>query len=495
MSSSVGRLLDPWTDDRRLIVGPTGVLSYRALGDRIASYAGALAKQGVNKGDRVAVLADGQPDLIVALFGHHRAGVVHVPINTRYRHVEIRHILTDAQPSLVLVDDPYAELVRSVGPDCPVLPLRGIGADRPEDPPPPPQIDDQDPALMIYTSGTTGKSKGVVLSYAALVASMHALTTLWGWSAADRLVLALPLFHVHGLCIGVHGSILHRMQICLQPSFEPAAVIEAIADGGTIFMGVPTMYRRLVEYLERTPDAVSVARRARLFTSGSAPLSPDTFTRFESLTGHQIVERYGMSETLITLSNRIEGRRRPGVVGRAVPGVEARVVGDDGRTVADGAIGELQVRGGGLMTAYWNRPRATTEAFADDGWFKTGDVVRVDEDGDFQILGRKSVDIIKTGGFKVSAREIEDVLLQHDAVAEAAVIGMTDPEWGQAIHAVLVPSGASVVEPGLEAAIVAFVASRLAGYKKPQRLHWVEALPRNALGKVQKKALLTRFGG
>ncbi|MEO1339460.1 MAG: AMP-binding protein, partial [Myxococcota bacterium] len=298
-------------------------------------------------------------------------------------------------------------------------------------------MDGRDPALMIYTSGTTAKSKGVVLSYEAIVANMEALTSLWGWSAADELVLALPLFHVHGLCIGVYGSILHGMPMRLLPAFDPTEVVEGIEAGGTIFMGVPTMYRRLVEHLERSPDAAAACRRARLFTSGSAPLSPDLFNRFEACTAHQIVERYGMSETLITLSNRIDVSRQPGVVGRPVPGVEVRIVDDCGELVSDGELGELEVKGAGLLTEYWGRPDETEKAFR-DGWFRTGDVVVRDDEGMYRIAGRKSVDIIKSGGFKISAREIEDVIRDHSAVVDVAVVGLADEEWGQSIAAAVV---------------------------------------------------------
>ena len=356
--SAVDRLINPWRDPRPFLVGADRTLTYAAIGERIDRYAAELAARGIRKGDRVAILSDSHSDLIVALFGHHRSGVVHVPINTRYRHEEVGHILTDAAPRLVVVDEAYAEMVHAVAPTLPTCPVRAVGRSTgDEGAVPEAELQDDDPALMIYTSGTTAKSKGVVLSYGSLVSGMSALTNLWQWSEDHRLVLALPLFHVHGLCIGVHGSVLHRMQVCLLSGFDPSAVVHAVAAGGTIFMGVPTMYRRLVDYLDRVPEAATVLRQARLFTSGSAPLNPAIFARFEAHTGHQIVERYGMSETLITLSNRVQGERRPGVVGRPVPGVKARVVGDDGREVSAGEVGELHVRGPSLMTGYWNLPR------------------------------------------------------------------------------------------------------------------------------------------
>ena len=282
---------------------------------------------------------------------------------------------------------------------------------------------------------------------------------------------------------------MNRMTIDLSPTFEPAEVVSAVARGGTIFMGVPTMYHRLVRHLEAEPTAVATLRGARLFTSGSAALSRDVFQRFEALTGQQIVERYGMSETLITLSNRVEGTRRPGVVGLPVPGVEARIVKEDGGPVEPGEVGELEVRGVGMMTEYWGRPDETTGSFREDDWFRTGDVAQV-VGGDYRIVGRKSVDIIKSGGFKISAREIEDVLREHNAVSDVAVVGVPDPEWGQAIVAVVVAERPPDAPDAMAEALIEFAGSRLAAYKKPRTVSLATDLPRNALGKVQKHLLV-----
>ncbi len=495
MVAGWARLRTAWTThpSRSFLRSDRGTLSYVELERRASAYAGWLAQEGLRAGDRVAVFADTDPDVIVALFGHHRLGVIHVPINTRYQHEEVNHILSDAQPRLVLTDAAHRAVVERAMTDRLAVKLIGQPAPLGAGPgPTAPAADHPDdaPALMIYTSGTTAKSKGVILPFRSIVGNVSALTDLWGWSSSDRLVLALPLFHVHGLGIGVYGSVLHGMSIDLLPSFDPARVVTAIAEGATVFMGVPTMYRRLVHHLDGDPPAANALRAARLFTSGSAALSPDLFTRFETLTGHQIVERYGMSETLFTLSNRLEERRRPGVVGRPVPGVEARIVDEDGRVVAPTEVGELEVRGGGMMTEYWGKPEETSASFAAGGWFKTGDVVRQDDRGDFQIVGRKSVDIIKSGGFKISAREIEDVLRDHDRVEDVAVVGIPDPEWGQAIVAVAVPVGEPIDADTLPEELVALAAARLAGYKKPRRVVLTKALPRNALGKIQKHVLI-----
>jgi malonyl-CoA/methylmalonyl-CoA synthetase len=462
-----------------------------------AGYASALTQMGICAGDRVAVLCSSRPELLAAIVGHHLAGVIHVPINARYRAAEVHHILEDCQPAAILVEDEHRALLQQVegAASIPWITLDATGSEHrfealsktPAKPSPP--VDPGATALIIYTSGTTGKSKGVELSYAAIGAGIGALTDLWQWSARDQLVLALPLFHVHGLCIGVHGALLHHVPIRLVDKFESAGVAAAIAAGGTIFMGVPTMYALLLEWLEAHPDSRSQLETARLLTSGSAPLPAAHFERLLQLTGHEVLERYGMTETLLTLSNPYEGERRAGSVGRPVPGCEVRVV-EDGSDQRDGESGELWVRWPGMMTGYWRRPDATSNAFT-DGWFRTGDVVVRRADGYFRIVGRKSVDIIKSGGFKISAREIEEVILRHPAVRECAVVGVADERWGQAIAAAIVPRPGQVGVLSLEG-VASFVSAELADYKKPRHLLLMNALPRNALGKLQKHLIVQR---
>ncbi len=506
--------------------------SYGQLGDRARRHAAGLRGLGLPAGARVAVLAEPAPALLVALLGQYLAGLVHVPINTRYRGLEVAHILRDSGAALVLVDQACAPALAEAieqAPELAALPRILLGDElagglragdrRFEDlytetgDALPRALPDDALSLMIYTSGTTGKSKGVAHTHRSVSAAIGALTGLWRWRDDDALVLALPLFHVHGLAIGVHGALLHGMTIELLPRFTCEGVIDAIAGGGTIFMGVPTMYRRLLDHVERAEgrdDAATLAR-ARLFTSGSAALPAADFTRFEQLTGHRILERYGMSETLLTLSNPAEPARRvAGTVGFPVPGFEARVVDEQGVNIkdvedAEDARGELWVRGVGLMREYWGNPQATAGAFADGGWFKTGDVVSRDREGRFAIVGRRSVDIIKSGGFKISARELEDALLELPEVAEVAVVGLPDPEWGQRIVAAVVPkttaktsaetSAKTSAETDAEAdalaeAVTAHARARLASYKKPRGVAIVASLPRNALGKLQKHRLI-----
>ena len=464
-----------------------------ALVDRARRYAAGLRALGVEPGDRVAALAHPSVDLVVANLGCYVAGAVHVPINTRYRGAEIAHILADSGARAIAADAAGHETLAAVdaAAGLPRIGLDGADGDwRPGDAAPLPSPSDRAPALLIYTSGTTGKSKGVELSFGAIVGNMDALTRAWGWTAGETLSLMLPLFHVHGLCIGVHGAILRGVDILLHRGFSAPALVADVRDrGATIFMGVPTMYRFLLEHLEAHPDDAAALARARLFTSGSAPLPADDFDRFRQLTGHAILERYGMTETLITLSNPLDGERRPGSVGMPVPGCKLRIVGDDGAPCPPGTPGELQVRGISLMTGYFGAPEATAREY-DGGWFRTGDVAAADPDGYLRIVGRTSTDIIKSGGFKIAAREIEEVIARHPAVREVAVYGAPDPTWGQAVAVAVVPAAGTDPDPStLLAELAALVTDNLADYKKPRRLQLLAELPRNALGKLQKHRL------
>jgi acyl-CoA synthetase (AMP-forming)/AMP-acid ligase II len=482
-------------DGPALIVPADGIsITYAELARRAERLAAALRRLGLCRGDRVALWAEPTAELVVSLLAIYRSGAIAVPVNTRYRGAEARHVLEDSGAAAVVHDRPQAlaeaeaEHLRvriEVGPE-----LDGLIDSRGSLDEPLPT--DDDPALIIYTSGTTGPSKGALLSYRAIVDNIVALTDAWRWSQRDTLVLALPLFHVHGLCIGVHGALLHEMTTVLVARFSAEDVVQAFVEhGGTVFMGVPTMYARLIEHLERHADHSEVLRGARLFTAGSAALAPTQLERFEALTGHRILERYGMTETLITLTNPYDGERRPGSVGRPVPGCEIRVVDDEGKDAPFATPGELLVRSNGIMDGYWGLPDATRTAFS-DGWFRTGDVVTRDDDGYVRIVGRKSVDIIKSGGFKIAAREIEDVLHGHPRVREVAVVGVSDLEWGERIcAAVVLEDSARSFDAGNE--LAAFVAEHLADYKKPREILVLESLPRNALGKVEKLRLREYF--
>ncbi|HMF08189.1 MAG TPA: AMP-binding protein [Thermoanaerobaculia bacterium] len=476
------------------------VLTFGDLDAMSRGYAGRLVSQGFSPGDRVAVFAETAPDVIAALLGHLRSGILHVPINTRYRAEEARHILEDSGATAVLVrnGESGAAVVDEILASSPSIPLRRLeigdvvkAGPLDEDASKSVLRADGDPAVVVYTSGTTGKSKGAILSGRALAENTLAVTDLWRFHPRDRVVLALPLFHVHGLCLGVLGALLQGATILLLPRFDAAGVVKAFAeDGATVFMGVPTMYARLLEHLRADPGAGRILARGRLFTSGSAPLPADQFAAFREMTGHAILERYGMSETLFTLSNPYEGERQPGTVGLPVPGCAIRVVDESGQDAPPGAVGELWVKSNGMMKAYWGRQAETGSAFRGE-WFVTGDMVRVASDGYVTILGRKSADFIKSGGFKISAREIEDVVRRHPRVRDAAVVGAADPIWGERIvAAVTLKDGAPrPSEEDLLGEIAALCLEALADYKRPREVRIFEELPRNVMGKVQKHRL------
>jgi malonyl-CoA/methylmalonyl-CoA synthetase len=489
--------------DKQALLFEDRSLTYAALDRLSQAYARGLAAHGVSAGDGVAVYAETCPEIVVALLGHYRRGAAHVPVNTRYRGEELAHVLSDSRASAVLVeagsererilDTLGGPRVRRIllgsapggqGSDLRFDSLLETGAG-----PPPARPSDEDTAILLYTSGTTGKSKGVLLSFRAVIDNILSVTGLWRFTPEDRQALALPLFHVHGLCLGVHGALLHGQTAVLLPRFEPRRVVRAFAeDGATLFQGVPTMYALLLEHLAAEPRAADALRQGRLFTAGSAALPADDFAAFEERTGHRILERYGMSETLFTLSNPWEDRR-PGTVGLPVPGCEARIVGDGGEDSGPDEMGELLVRSNGTMSGYLGRAEETAASFT-DGWFRTGDVARRGADGYVTLVGRKSLDIIKSGGFKISAREIEDVLRRHPGVRDVAVVGVPDRVFGQTILAAVVWEGPAPGDARALDELSAFCRLHLADYKRPRAVRVLPELPKNVLGKVQKHRIL-----
>ncbi|MEB3021075.1 acyl-CoA synthetase [[Mycobacterium] crassicus] len=449
-------------------------------GELIAASAGVSDDLGGAR--RVAVLASPTASTVLAVTGCLLAGVPIVPVPADVGVAERAHILRDSGAQAWLGDRPddLAGL-----PHIPVR--RGTGASqRPAEPSGssggPGFASPDDTALIIYTSGTTGPPKGVQLSGRALAADLDALAEAWQWNADDVLVHGLPLYHVHGLVLGLLGSLRvgNRFVHTGKPTPEAYA-----AAGGSLYFGVPTVWSRVVA----DTSAAEALRTARLLVSGSAALPVPVFDRLVALTGHAPIERYGSTESLITLSTRVDGERRPGWVGKPLRGVQTRLVDEDGGAVPhDGAtIGRLAVRGPTLFNGYLNRPEATAEAFDADGWYRTGDVAVIDADGMHRIVGRESVDLIKTGGFRVGAGEIETALLGHPGVAEVAVVGLPDEDLGQRIVAFVVGSPAGEAPPD---ELIDYVARQLSVHKRPREVRMVDALPRNAMGKVLKKALL-----
>ena len=456
---------------------PSAVAGGADLGDAVRIDGATLSRsdlvgaatsvaERVANADRVAVLATPTATTVLAVAGCLIAGVPVVPVPADVGAAERRHILTDSGAQAWLGEKPDET------DGLPHIPVRVHARSWHRYPEPHPDAT----ALIIYTSGTTGPPKGVVVSRRAVAADIDMLAEAWQWTPEDTLVHGLPLYHVHGLVLGLLGSLRIGNRFVHTGKPSPSAYASA---GGSMYFGVPTVWTRVVG----DQAAARALSSARLLVSGSAPLPVPVFDKLVELTGHQPVERYGSTESLITLSTRADGERRPGSVGLPLIGVQTRLVDDDGATVAhDGeSIGRLQIQSPTIFDGYLNRPDATAEAF-DGDWYRTGDVAVIDEAGMHRIVGRESVDLIKTGGFRVGAGEIETVLLGHPGVSEVAVIGAPDNDLGQRIVAFVVGDA----EPQ---ALIDFVAQQLSVHKRPREVRRVESLPRNAMGKVLKKEL------
>ncbi|MFF2521246.1 acyl-CoA synthetase [Streptomyces liangshanensis] len=457
-------------------------LTYAELAD--AAGAPAVRIAGAR---RVAVWATPTLATAVGVVAGLLAGVPVVPVNPRSGARELAHIVTDSAPDLVL-----AEAGAVLPPALAALERVDIGTDHATGGAPvalPPEPSPEAPALIVYTSGTTGPPKGAVLPRRALTATLDALEDAWRWTADDVLVHALPLFHVHGLILGVLGPLRRGGSVRHLGRFDTDGVTRELSSGATMLFGVPTMYHRIAEALAGDPALVKALAGARLLVSGSAALPVHDHRRITAATGRAVVERYGMTETLMNTSVRADGEPRAGTVGLPLRGVELRLVEESGDPVEayDGeTVGEIQVRGPNLFTAYLNRPDATEAAFT-DGWFRTGDMAVRDPDGYVRIVGRKATDLIKSGGFKIGAGEIENVLLEHPGVREAAVTGEPDADLGERIVAWIVPR-----DPGLPPSVEELadhVAGQLAAHKRPRVVRYLDALPRNDMGKVMKRSL------
>ena len=439
------------------------------LRERAGEVAGGLHDLGLDPGDRVALYAANSLDWVVAYLGVQRAGGCVVLMNPDYHRAEAEHILHDSEPAFVIADGPRAKIVEEIGPRIVPLETLPLGAS-----PGMPALTPESAAAILYTSGTTGRPKGALLDHGNFLAQGRGAIEVWRWTSRDVLVHALPLFHLHGLGMGLHGTLLSGGSATLVP-FTPAGVVAELKRGGTMFFGVPSMYQRLCDWLDENPTDLS---HVRVFVCGSAPLPPALFERCARLLGQPPVERYGITEGGIVVTNPYDGPRQPGRVGFPFPGVEVKL----------GELDEVLLKGGQVFSGYWRNPQATREAFTDDGFFRTGDVGEIGEDGTLAIRGRIK-ELIITGGFNVYPREVELVLEAHPAVQEVAVAGVPSEKWGEEVTAFVVPSGS---EPLIESELIAFAQERLASYKCPKRVVKIDMLPRNAMGKVQRSVLTSR---
>jgi malonyl-CoA/methylmalonyl-CoA synthetase len=467
------------------------VLRYRDADEASARIAHRLAALGVKPGDRVAIQVEKSPDAIFLYLACLRAGAACLPLNTAYTLAELDYYIGDATPELFVCApdrrDSLAPVAAKHGARLATLDESGGGSLREGIAALPARFDDVeraagDLAAILYTSGTTGRAKGAMITHANLSSNAFTLAKMWRFTGEDRLIHALPLFHVHGLFVAVNTVMAAGASLILLPKLDPARILALFARTTTL-MGVPTFYTRLLQ--QPGLDARATAGM-RLFVSGSAPLSAETHAEWKARTGHAILERYGMTETGMNTSNSYEGARKPGSVGPPLPGVEVRIVdAESGKPLAQGEIGAIEVRGPNVFKGYWKMPEKTAAEFRPDGFFITGDVGRIDADGYVWIVGRAK-DLIITGGYNVYPAEVEGEIDAVAGVAECAVIGLPDRDFGEAVTAVVARrSGASVDAKAVSAALE----SRLARYKLPKRIYFVPALPRNAMGKIQKNVL------
>lgn len=470
-----------------LVVGDDA-WSFAELAGAALSHASGVERSGVRVGDRVAVWAHPTLSTAAAILGNLFAGAVTVVLSPKLGTHELTHIVNDAAPTLVFSDAACAvprevddvsclrEHYEASGGSLRSLPV------------------DESPALILYTSGTTGPPKGAVITRGNIAANLDALAEAWDWNEHDTVVHSLPLIHVHGLVLGLLGSLRVGGALHYVPRFSPEGIAAALEDPRhrqTILFAVPTMYHRLAEAGESNPVLAAALRRPRLLISGSAGLSLREHERIQRLTGRGVHERYGLTETLINCGVPASQAPTPGFVGPPLSGVELILVDDARRPIDahdDETIGEVAVRSSSVFAGYLNRPDATAAAFDEQGWFYTGDLATRAADGSIRILGRRSTDLIKTGGYRVGAGEIEACLLEHPAVAEVAVVGVPDDDLGQRVVAFVVLCAGE--QPEHQALLTDFVAERLSPHKRPRELRFIVELPRNAMGKVQKKALL-----
>ncbi|PCJ56540.1 MAG: hypothetical protein COA79_18445 [Planctomycetota bacterium] len=457
-------------------------------------------KFDIKKGDRISMYLENCPELIIFYLACLKLGVIVVPMNVLYKDRELSHLIADAEPKLIFVDQERFEVLKPLlgnfGSIEKVLCTTDIddtlgweelNKDQNTTEVDYSMVSGDDAALMIYTSGTTGTSKGALLTHHNLVSNIISLVHCWQWSADDKFILTLPLFHMHGLGNGVHGWLTSGCHTTLFKRFKADVILASIRDNNaTLFFGVPTMYERFLEAFE---NGVEKPTSIRLLVSGSAPLSPETFAKIESVFGHRILERYGMSETAMITSNLYEGpnSRVQGTVGKALPGVSLRIAHPNNEVVGDDEIGEIQIIGPNVLKCYWRQEEKTRDAYTEDGFFKTGDLGKFDPNGNVIITGRAK-ELIISGGFNIYPQEIINCLVEHDGVKEAAVIGVPDQRRGELVKAYIVKETDTVTAEEL----MAYCSKHLASFKAPRAIEFIDTLPRNAMGKLQLKDLPNR---
>ncbi|MCI1190958.1 malonyl-CoA synthase [Calidifontimicrobium sp. SYSU G02091] len=473
--------------------------TWRDLERGTAMLANLLASLGLPPGSRIAAQVDKSVEAMMLYLAVLRAGHVYLPLNTAYQAGEIEYFVGNAEPAVVVCAKRNFGWVSRIAFNAGVKHVYTLDDDRSgtlldraasqPDTHEPAVTQADDLAVIIYTSGTTGRSKGAMLTHENLRSNARVLKDCWGWQPGDVLIHALPIFHVHGLFVAIHGALLNGSPMIWFGRFDPAAVVARLPDA-TVFMGVPTLYVRMLGESALTREQCA---HMRLFVSGSAPLLIETFNAWRERTGHTILERYGMSETVMLTSNpyRPESARRGGTVGFPLPGVQLRIRDDKGRPVPTGEVGHIQVKGPNVFKGYWRMPEKTADEFTDDLWFKTGDVGRIDADGYVTIVGR-SKDLVITGGYNVYPAEVEALINELPGVAESAVIGVPHPDFGEGVVAVVVPRPGAALDPD---GIVATLKTKIAGYKVPKRVVVVPELPRNQMGKVQKNVLRDEHRG
>ncbi len=474
------------TDRRQpFLIHDRGETSFAEVETLSGRYGAVLRDMGVQKGDRVIVQVKKSPEAVLLYLACLRIGAIFIPLNTAYTLPEVQYFVTDATPKAIVCDPAERDAFTTTF-DAGILTLddqgggslpgraQGVGAGG--------EVvvsDADDLAAILYTSGTTGRSKGAMLTNVNLASNAQMLHRYWAWQKGDVLLHALPIFHVHGLFIALHCALLNGSTVLFHNRFDPAAVIRDLPRA-TVMMGVPTFYTRLLD----APDfTAQTCDQMRLFISGSAPLLADTFAAFETRTGHKILERYGMTEAGMITSNPYAGARIAGTVGFALPGVQARVADATGTELPRGKVGVLEITGPNVFAGYWQMPEKTAEEFRADGYFITGDLATMADDGRITIVGRAK-DLVISGGFNVYPKEVEDCIDAMPSVKESAVIGLPHPDFGEGVAAVVVAQSAVT-----EADVLAHLAGRLAKFKQPKKVFIVPELPRNTMGKVQKKAL------